>query len=126
MEKVAVNAVMAGARPEYFPVVLALAASGVTARSSSTNSFATISIVNGPIRNESDPIAARGFVDLGFHGGFEVVVSRIDEKPLPPNLMRHQGRELGLDGRVILVVRTDQRSASSYVATLRWISSQRS
>ena len=52
VEKVAVNAVMAGARPEYFPVILALAASGVTARSSSTNSFATISIINGPIRHE--------------------------------------------------------------------------
>ena len=52
VEKVAVNAVMAGARPEHFPVILALAASGITARSSSTNSFATISIVNGPIRNQ--------------------------------------------------------------------------
>src|SRR5690606_24586606 len=52
VEKVAVNAVMAGARPEYFPVILALAASGVTARSSSTNSFAAISIINGPIRHE--------------------------------------------------------------------------
>ena len=52
MEKVAVNAVMAGARPEYFPVILALASSGITARSSSTTSFATITVVNGPIRNE--------------------------------------------------------------------------
>jgi hypothetical protein len=52
VEKVAVNAVMAGARPEYFPVILALAASGVSARSSSTTSFATISVINGPIRNE--------------------------------------------------------------------------
>ena len=52
VEKVAVNAVMAGARPEYFPVILALAATGQTARSSSTTSFATISVVNGPIRNE--------------------------------------------------------------------------
>lgn len=52
VEKVAVNAVMAGARPEYFPVILALAASGVTARSSSTTSIATISLVNGPIRDE--------------------------------------------------------------------------
>src|SRR5262249_4957996 len=32
VEKVAVNAVMAGCKPEYFPVVLALAASGVSAR----------------------------------------------------------------------------------------------
>ena len=52
VEKVAVNAVMAGARPEYLPVILALAASGMSARSSSTTSFANISVVNGPIRNE--------------------------------------------------------------------------
>ena len=52
VEKVAVNAVMAGARPEYFPVILALAASGISARSSSTNSFATITVINGPIRDE--------------------------------------------------------------------------
>ncbi len=52
VEKVAVNAVMAGARPEDFPVILALAASGMTARSSSTTSFATIPVINGPIRNE--------------------------------------------------------------------------
>ena len=52
VEKVAVNAVMAGARPEYLPVILAALASGMTARSSSTTSFATIAMVNGPIRNE--------------------------------------------------------------------------
>jgi hypothetical protein len=52
VEKVAVNAVMAGAKPEYLPVILALVASGQTARSSSTTSFAVLSVVNGPIRNE--------------------------------------------------------------------------
>ena len=52
VEKVAVNAVLAGARPEYFPVVLALAASGVTARQSSTSSIASGAVVNGPIRDE--------------------------------------------------------------------------
>jgi hypothetical protein len=52
VEKVAVNAVIAGARPEYLPVILAMAASGVTARSSSTTSFAGVALVNGPIRNE--------------------------------------------------------------------------
>ncbi|HEX7054482.1 MAG TPA: UGSC family (seleno)protein [Burkholderiales bacterium] len=52
VEKVAVNAVMAGCRPEYLPVVLALAASGQTARSSSTTSFAVLALVNGPIRRE--------------------------------------------------------------------------
>jgi hypothetical protein len=52
VEKVAVNAVMAGARPEYFPVILALAASGMTARQSSTTSWAAPAVINGPIRNE--------------------------------------------------------------------------
>ena len=52
VEKVAVNAVMAGAKPEYLPVILALASTQQTARSSSTTSFATIAMVNGPIRNE--------------------------------------------------------------------------
>jgi hypothetical protein len=52
VEKVAVNAVMAGARPEYFPVILALAASQSTARSSSTTSMTNMAVVNGPIRNE--------------------------------------------------------------------------
>jgi hypothetical protein len=50
VEKVAVNAVMAGARPEYFPVILALAASGVSARGSSTASMNNMVVVNGPIR----------------------------------------------------------------------------
>ncbi|HUK64796.1 MAG TPA: UGSC family (seleno)protein, partial [Dongiaceae bacterium] len=52
VEKVAVNAVMAGARPAYFPVILALAATGVTARSSSSSAMASMAVVNGPIRNE--------------------------------------------------------------------------
>src|SRR5712691_869635 len=52
VEKVAVNAVMAGARPAYFPVILAIAASGATARSSSSSASASMAAVNGPIRNE--------------------------------------------------------------------------
>lgn len=52
VEKVAVNAVMSGARPEYFPVILALAASEVTARASTSSSGAPMVVVNGPIRHE--------------------------------------------------------------------------
>lgn len=52
VEKVAVNAVMAGARPEYLPVILALAASQVTARASTTSSAASMAVVNGPVRHE--------------------------------------------------------------------------
>jgi len=49
---VAVNAVMAGATPEYLPTILAIASSGVTALSSSTNSFAVAAVINGPIRDK--------------------------------------------------------------------------
>ena len=52
VEKVAVNAVMAGARPQYFPVILALAASEVSARGSTSSSSAAMVVVNGPVRNE--------------------------------------------------------------------------
>ncbi len=52
VEKVAVNAVMAGADPSHFPVILALASSGLTARNSSTSSLAAMVVVNGPIRHE--------------------------------------------------------------------------
>jgi hypothetical protein len=52
VEQVAVNAVMAGARPAYLPVILALASSEVTALHSSTSSFAAMVVVNGPIRGE--------------------------------------------------------------------------
>ncbi len=52
VEKVAVNAVMAGAKPEYFPVILALASTGNPSLSTSTTSFACMVVVNGPVRNE--------------------------------------------------------------------------
>ncbi|MBO0714849.1 MAG: hypothetical protein J2P59_08835, partial [Acidimicrobiales bacterium] len=52
VEKVAVNAVMAGARPEYLPVILALAASEVSARGSTSSSGSAMAVVNGPIRDE--------------------------------------------------------------------------
>lgn len=62
VEKVAVNAVMAGCKPEYLPVLLAMASSGLTARSSSTTSFAGLAVVNGPIRGE-----------IGMNGGIGVL-----------------------------------------------------
>ena len=52
VRQVAINAVMAGATPEYLPTILALAASGLTALSSSTNSFAVAAVINGPIRDK--------------------------------------------------------------------------
>lgn len=50
VEKVAVSSVMAGARPEYFPVILATAS--MAPFGNSTTSMANMIIVNGPIRKE--------------------------------------------------------------------------
>lgn len=52
VEMVAVNAVMAGAKPEYFPVILAIASTGTSSLFSSTSSFARMVVVNGPIVEE--------------------------------------------------------------------------
>jgi len=52
VKQVAVNAVMAGADPKYFPVILAIAAADTESISSSDNSFASAVVINGPIRDE--------------------------------------------------------------------------
>jgi hypothetical protein len=52
MEQVAVNAVMAGVRPEHFPVVLAIASTGQTSLWSSVTSQTRMVVINGPIREE--------------------------------------------------------------------------
>lgn len=52
VETAAINAVMAGARPEHFPAILALASTQTTARSSSTSSMASMAVFNGPIVDE--------------------------------------------------------------------------
>lgn len=52
VEKVAINAVMAGAGPEHLPVILALAASEEASMPSSTTSFGRMAMINGPIREE--------------------------------------------------------------------------
>lgn len=52
VKTVAVNAVMAGARPEYLPVILAIASTGKEGISVSDNSFTEGLIINGPIRDE--------------------------------------------------------------------------
>src|SRR5207248_10680630 len=48
------------ARPDYFPVILALAATGVTARGSSSSAVAAMAVVNGPIRHEIGMNAGTG------------------------------------------------------------------
>jgi hypothetical protein len=52
ISNIAVIAVMAGARPEYFPVILAIAATKQPSLMPSTTPFEAMLLVNGPIRNE--------------------------------------------------------------------------
>jgi hypothetical protein len=52
VRQVAVNAVMAGCRPEYFPVVLAMASVGTLGLFGSTTSSGSAIVVNGPIRDK--------------------------------------------------------------------------
>jgi hypothetical protein len=52
VQDVAIAAVMAGARAEHLPVLLAVASSGQPAIQPSTLPFASALLVNGPIRNE--------------------------------------------------------------------------
>jgi hypothetical protein len=52
VQQVAVNAVMAGAIPDYFPTLLAIGSTGISALFSSTNSLVSAVIVNGPVRDK--------------------------------------------------------------------------
>jgi hypothetical protein len=52
VRQVAVNAVMAGCRPEYFPVVLAMASVGQLGLFGSTTSGSSAIVINGPIRDK--------------------------------------------------------------------------
>jgi hypothetical protein len=52
VRQVAINAVMAGAQPEFLPVILAIASTGQPSLFSSTSSFARMLVVNGPVRDK--------------------------------------------------------------------------
>ncbi|HET7340442.1 MAG TPA: TlpA family protein disulfide reductase, partial [Methylomirabilota bacterium] len=60
VEKIAINAVMAGCRPEYLPVVIAAVEAACDERfdlhgvSATTNSTAQLIVVNGPVRGRLD------------------------------------------------------------------------
>jgi len=69
VRKVAINSVMAGCKPEHFPVLLASIEAFLTYNANamlrSTNSFAFMQVVNGPIRNEIGMNAASNAVGPG-------------------------------------------------------------
>jgi hypothetical protein len=72
VEKLAVNAVMAGCRPEYFPVVLAAVEAAcdpvfnLHGQSGTTNAASPLIIVNGPVRQRLGINCAAGVFGPGF------------------------------------------------------------
>jgi hypothetical protein len=72
VEKLAINAVMAGCRPDYFPVVLAVVeaagdpAFNLHGQSGTTNATTPLIIVNGPIRARLGVNCAAGVFGPGF------------------------------------------------------------
>jgi hypothetical protein len=72
VEKIAVNAVMAGCRPEYFPVVLAVVEAAcdpvfnLHGQSGTTNAASPLIIVNGPLRRRLGVNCEAGVFGPGF------------------------------------------------------------
>jgi hypothetical protein len=72
VEKIAVNAVMAGCRPEYLPVVLAVVEAAVDpifnlhGQSGTTNAASPLIVLNGPIRHRLGVNCAAGVLGPGF------------------------------------------------------------
>lgn len=80
VEQVAVNAVLAGCRPEYFPVVLAVwdalgAQRAVTAAWQSTSGPAPLIVVNGPVRHALGINSAGGVFGPGFRANATIARS---------------------------------------------------
>ena len=69
VEIVAINAVMAGAKPEYFPAILALAATQTNAKASSTSSMTAMAVFNGPIADELPLNSGTGALGLYNNAG---------------------------------------------------------
>ena len=72
VEKAAINAVMAGAKPEHFPLILAIATQ--VPFGNSTSSMANMILVNGPIRQELGMNS--GTNAMGPHNEVNAVVGR--------------------------------------------------
>ncbi|HXX46096.1 MAG TPA: UGSC family (seleno)protein [Candidatus Acidoferrales bacterium] len=78
VEKIAINSVMAGAKPEYFPVILA-AMEGFTDKHydlthvmASTGSFTPVVIVDGPIAKELNFNSGIGMLGIGWRANSTV------------------------------------------------------
>jgi hypothetical protein len=106
-EKIAVNAVMAGCRPDYFPVVVAVVEAAcdpdfnLHGQSGTTNAASPLIIVNGPIRRRLDVNCAAGVFGPGYRANATigralrlVMINLGGTKPgeLAMSTMGHPGR----------------------------------
>ncbi|MBI4307905.1 MAG: hypothetical protein HY684_03785 [Chloroflexi bacterium] len=78
VEQIAVNAVMAGCRPEYFPVVLAIAegladpAFDLFSVNTTTNAVAVLTVINGPVRQQLEINCSYGLLGPGWRANATV------------------------------------------------------
>jgi hypothetical protein len=101
VEKAAVYAVMAGARVEYFPTILAIL-TRANSFGNSTSSAANMIVVNGPIRNE-----------LGMNSGIDVLGPFAEANSV-------LGRSFTMAGKIMGDLRLNEGAYSSLGSTIQY------
>lgn len=102
VEKVAVNAVMAGCKPEYLPVVLAISSSGVS--TGTTTFWGEWECISGPIAKEIGLNAGIGGIDPGNKANatigrtFQLMAANLGGAVVGVNRMTSIGNPLNLGG----------------------------
>jgi len=101
VEKVAVYAVMTGAKPEYFPTILAIC-TRASSFGNSTRSMANMIVVNGPIRKE-----------LGMNSGIDVMGPFAEANSV-------LGRVFTIAGKIMGDLRIDEGAYSTLGSNLQY------
>jgi len=101
VEKAAVYAVMAGAKPEYFPTILAIC-SQAGSFGNSTSSAANMILVNGPIRKE-----------LGMNAGIDALGPFAEANSV-------LGRTFTIAGKIMGDLRLDEGAYSTLGSTIQY------
>lgn len=101
VEKVAINGVMAGCKPEYMPVLLAaveaFSKADNSSRVRSTNSFSFMQVINGPIREEIGMNSGINALGPGNHANatigraLRLFIVNLGGGQIGVNLMSNQG-----------------------------------
>ncbi len=112
---IAVVAVMAGARPEHLPVILAVAATKQSSLTPSTTPFGSMLLVNGPIRNEISMNSGLGGLQSrqpgqrGHRQGLDPDVHMLGLRPAQGDPVELPGQRLSLQQHVFRRERRAER-----------------